>query len=82
MLSRRFPFLTALCVGLTVGIGYPFVDVGLACRAPTSEACVWGKAYLPLTLGVSVVALGGVGTGLLYAVLMWRRPRQAPDDSR
>ena len=81
MLSRRFPFLTALCVGLTVGAGYPFVDVGLACRAPTSEACVWGKAYLPLTLSVSVVVLGGAVTGLLYAVLMWRRRRLSLDDA-
>ena len=81
MLSRRFPFLTALCVGLIVGAGYPFVDVGLACRTPTSEACVWGKAYLPLTLSVSVVVLGGAVTGLLYAVLMRRRRRPSRDDA-
>lgn len=74
MLGRRSPFLTALCVGLTVGIGYPFVDVALACREPISEACVWGKAYLPLTLGVSMVVLGGAVTGLLYAVLLWWHP--------
>ena len=80
MLSCRFPFLTALCVGLIVGAGYPFVDVGLACRTPTSVACVWGKAYFPLTLSVSVVVLGGVVTGLLYAVLIWRR-RPSRDDA-
>jgi hypothetical protein len=60
-----------------VGVGYPFVDVALACRMPISEACVWGKAYLPLTLSVSVVVLGGVVTGLLYAVLIWWRRRQS-----
>jgi len=81
MLSRRFPFLTALCVGLIVGAGYPFVDVGLACRVPTSEACVWGKAYFPLTLSISVVLLGGVVTALLYAVLIWRHRRQSRDDA-
>jgi hypothetical protein len=81
MLSRRFPFLTALCVGLIAGIGYPFVDVGLACRVPTSEACVWGKAYFPLTLGVSVVVLGGLVTGLLYALLIWWHRRQSRDDA-
>ena len=80
MLSCRFPFLTALCVGLIVGAGYPFVDVGLACRTLTSVACVWGKAYFPLTLSVSVVVLGGVVTGLLYAVLIWRR-RPSRDDA-
>ena len=77
MLSRRFPFLTALSVGLMAGVGYPFVDVALACRVPTSEACVWGKAYFPLTLGVSVVLVGGTVTGLLYAVLIWRRHQQS-----
>jgi len=57
------------------------VDVALACRVPISEACVWGKAYFPLTLTVSVVVLGGVVTGLVYAVLVWRRGRQAGNDA-
>ena len=77
--SRRALFLIALSVGLVVGIGYPFVDLVLACRRPISEACVWGKAYFPLTLGVSVVILGGGVTGLLYAALMWRRAGQSRD---
>lgn len=81
MFGRRFPFLTALCVGLTAGIGYPFVDVALACRVPISEACVWGKAYFPLTLGVSVAVLGGAVTGLLYAVLIRRHRRPSGNDA-
>jgi MFS family permease len=81
MPGRRFPFLTALSVGLATGAAYPLVDVALACRAPISEACVWGKAYLPLTLGVSMVVLGGIVTGLLYGMLSWRRRRQSRDDT-
>lgn len=81
MHGRHFPFLTALCIGLIVGAGYPFVDVALACRVPISEECVWGKAYFPLTLGVSVVVLGGAITGLLYAVLIRRRRRPSRDDA-
>jgi hypothetical protein len=73
MRNRRSSLLTALAIGLGVGVTYPVVDLGLACRAPTSEACVWGRAYLPLTLGVSVVLLGGVVAALLYAVLMRKR---------
>ena len=46
---------------------------------PISEPCVWGKAYFPLTLGASVVILGGAVTALLYAALMWRRRRQSRD---
>lgn len=75
MRNRRSALLSALAVGLVAGIGYPFVDVGLVCRVPVSEACVWGKAYFPLTLGVSVVIVGGGVTSLLYAVLMRRRRR-------
>ena len=79
MRSRRSSLLIALSIGLVVGAGYPLVDLGLACRAPGSEVCGWGKAYLPLTLSVSVVLLGGVVTGVLYAVLLWRRRRQRDD---
>ena len=80
MLSRRSSFLVALTFGLLVGVGYPFVDLAIACRVPTSEACVWGKAYLPLTLGVSMVLLGGVATILVYAFLTWKhRPRPNDD---
>lgn len=74
-------FLTALATGLIVGIGYPFVDLALACRTPDSEACVWGKAYLPLTVGLSGVLLGGIVTGLVYAALMWQRRRESNDDA-
>ena len=77
MLSNRSSLLVALSGGLVVGIGYPFVDIAIACRAPMSEACVWGKAYFSLTLTVSVVLLGGIATGVLYAALAWLRHRQS-----
>lgn len=81
-LGRRVPFLTALGVGLAAGFGYPLVDLALACRVPVAEACVWGKAYLPLTLGVSVVLLGGPLTGLLCAGLRWlHRSRDDADQA-
>jgi hypothetical protein len=81
MLSRRAPLLIALSIGAAVGIGYPFVDIGLACRVPDSEACVWGKAYFPLTLSISIVMLGGIAAGLAYAVLVWRRGGKGTDDA-
>jgi len=82
MLSRRSAFFAAFAAGLIAGVSYPAVDLALACRAPSSEACVWGKAYLPLTFGVSLVLLGGVVTALVYAALMWRRRRQSRDRER
>lgn len=80
MPGRRFSLLVALCAGLAAGVAYPFVDLGLACRVPESEACGWGKAYLPLTLVLSVVLVGGFVTGVVYVVLM-RRRRQSRDDA-
>ena len=73
MLSRRYPLFMAIVVGLLAGVGYPFVDLALACRVPTSEACVWGRAYFPLTLTLSVLIIGGPVAGLLYGVLTWWR---------
>ena len=77
---RRSSFLIALAGGLIAGLGYPFVDLILACRIPASEACIWGKAYFPLTLALSVVLIGGTATGLLYVVLRWFR-RSPSDDA-
>ena len=74
-MSRRSAFFVALFAGLAAGLAYPYIDLALACRIPASEACVWGKAYFPLTLGLSLVILGGLTTGLVYVALSWRRKR-------
>lgn len=78
--GRRFPLVGALVVGLSAGVGYPVVSVAVACGAPSSEACVWGKAYLPLNLTISVVVVGGIVTGLCLAVLTWRRSHASRDE--
>ena len=75
MLSRRSSLLTSLALGLIAGTAYPFIDLVLACRAPISEACVWGKAYLPLTLGLSLVMVGGTVALLTYLLLVRKRHR-------
>lgn len=71
--SRRGALWASILVGTAIGGAYPYVDFALACRTPDSEACVWGKAYFPLTLGLSLVLLGGLSAGLTYAFLAWRR---------
>jgi hypothetical protein len=55
MRSRLSRALVATALGLIVAVAYPVLDIALACRQPISEQCVWGKAYLPLTLGLSVM---------------------------
>lgn len=81
MLRRRTALVVALFIGLVVGAGYPYLDLTWACRISDSEACVWGKAYFRLTLGVSMVLLGGIAAGLAYAALRWRRTPTRGDDA-
>ena len=79
MFSSRASLLVAIVVGLLAGIAYPYVDLALACRAPTSEACVWGKAFLPLTLGLSLVFVSGLVGGVTYAALAYLRRKTRRD---
>ena len=81
MPSRRRALFVSLLAGLVGGIGYPCVDLALACRIPASEACVWGKAYLALNLGLSLFLLGGASAGLVYAWLNSRRKRKGGSDA-
>ena len=70
----------ALALGLLAGIGYPLIDLAVACREPVSEACVWGKAYLPLTLGLSLFLAGG-GVSVLAYLLLSRKGQSRPEDA-
>ena len=80
MTSRPVLAAIALCAGAAVGVSCPYVELALACRVPASEACVWGKAYFPLTLTVSLVFLGPISAALVYAALAWLRRRgRGPD---
>ena len=82
MLPRRTAVLVALVSGLVVALSYPYVDLAAACRIADSEACVWDKAYFPLTLGLSLVLLGGITAALVYAALSWwRRKGRRGDDA-
>ena len=58
-------------VGLIAGVAYPFVDILVRCHAPTSEACVWGKAYFMLTVAVSVPLIGAVAAAVAYTCIGW-----------
>jgi hypothetical protein len=66
----RSRLLRAL-IAATVGLGAPAVEVALKCRwppsdlLPTTEGCVWAKAYLPLTRPVYFVVFGLLTYGLL-----------------
>ena len=58
--------LARLLASAAIAAAMPWVEVRLTCyRDPLSEACVWGKAYLPLSTGISTV----VFTPLVFLIL-------------
>ncbi|HKG95776.1 MAG TPA: hypothetical protein VKA84_27950 [Gemmatimonadaceae bacterium] len=65
--------LTRAAVAALVGVAAPYAELAVKCRAPGSEACVWGRAYLPLTRAVYFVLFGG----MTYAALAWAARRRA-----
>ena len=71
--KRGGPLLLACVTGALAGIGHPYLDLALACRVPDSEACVWGKAYLPLSLGIAIPTIGGLVAVVTYALWKWLR---------
>ena len=75
-LARRFARNAALLVGVLAGVGYALWEIAGDCRVASSEACFWGKEYFLLTLGASVVLIGGTVAALVYAGLMWRHRRR------
>ncbi len=40
------------------GVALSLFKLMLHCRRPISEACVWGKAYLPILLPIEAVIYG------------------------
>jgi hypothetical protein len=56
--SRPVRLFIATLVGVLAALAVPYGNLWLKCQVPTSEACVWSKAYLPLSLGLTTVILG------------------------
>ncbi|MDQ3949125.1 MAG: hypothetical protein M3282_02160 [Gemmatimonadota bacterium] len=56
--SRPVRLLIAALVALLATLAVPYGNLWLKCQQPASEACVWSKAYLPLSLGLTFVILG------------------------
>ena len=81
-MSRRANAVLSTILGFPAGAALPFLQVWLACGAPASEACVWGRALLPLTVSVSAALFGAIIALAIFGVLESRRPPPAnePDE--
>ena len=75
MKGRLPALLIALGVGALVAFGVPLGELWYRCLEPTSEACVWGKALLPVSLAVGAVLGLGAAALTFVAALAVRRGR-------
>jgi hypothetical protein len=50
-MSSRFTFVARLIAAAIIGVSYPYAELAWKCRSNSqdSEACVWGRAYMPLS---------------------------------
>jgi hypothetical protein len=72
---KKKPLLVvAMVLALLIGAGIPLLERGIKCQQPTSEACVWAKAYLPLSFGLWSIA------GVIAGVIAWFALRPARRD--
>jgi hypothetical protein len=71
--AGRLVAMAGIFLGITFGV--PLIERYLACRAPISEACVWAKAYLPLSFGLWAIA--GAVVVFVFHVVTRRRPNGA-----
>lgn len=69
-------------IALAIGLAAPYADLAWKCRTgfTASEACVWGKSYMPLTRWAMLVMLTpaayGVQAGMRW---LWLRHRNFRD---
>jgi hypothetical protein len=75
MLSIRSPAVRmtiAAMAGALAALSVSYGNLWLKCQQPASEACVWTRSYLPLSLGFTFVFLG-VPVFVVALILLRRR---------
>jgi hypothetical protein len=77
--------IARVVIAVAAGLVEPYAEIAWKCRAgfETSEACVWGKAYLPLGRVAGLVIIAPIAFATLsLAAWLWTsrgaRPRPAP----
>lgn len=68
-------WLLPLFVAVSIGIGGPLLELAFKCRDRISEGCVWGKAYLPLNMGLYFLLIG-LPVAFAMHLLMRKRDRK------
>ena len=83
-MSSRSAFVARIITAAIIGLAYPYAELAWKCRSNSSnsEACVWSRAYMPLSRWAEPVIVIPVALLLLTIVsrLLYRGPRG--DDGR
>lgn len=85
MTGSRRSLLLRIATAFAIGLAYPHLELAWKCRAPyeSSEACVWGRAYLPLGLWIEPLIVTPVAFAVLSLIsYMISRGRPGPHDAR
>lgn len=69
-----------LVLAIAVGLAAPEIELALKCGRPDSEACVWGRAYMPVTRVLYFIAFG-VATYALLTLVRRFVERRGDNDS-
>ena len=76
---RRARFIASLAVATIVGLVYPYLEVAWKCRrAADSEACVWARAYFPLSRWVEPLIVTPVAFLVIWLAARIGRPKSLP----
>lgn len=60
-----------IAFALLGGVALSLFKLMLHCRRPLSEACVWGKAYLPIELPIEAIIYGA---GIFLILTLMKSP--------
>jgi hypothetical protein len=74
--ARGRGFVPQLVVAVLIGVVWPHVELLWKCRTgfEDSEACVWGRSYLPLSRWLEPVVVAPIAFFVLVILtLLWRR---------
>ena len=82
-MQRRAAYLMIFVIALVIGFAFPYLELAWKCRdgLATSEACVWGRAYLSLGRWLEPLIITPIAFVILSIVakLISRRPDGADE---
>ena len=79
-MTHRFRSRLAIAtlIATIIGLSAAFGEVWLKCRQPISESCVWGRAFLKLTVPLYMVVFGIPAAAIAFRLTKAAGPPNNP----